>query len=165
MRCVVRATGKKKPSDSLTVFRKFRVCFFALPPLSIRQRSEMPEKIKIKLGGHGGGEVVRQKRLSGFITRSGSIDKSPGSKMRIIRTLHAIYAENVRTDCVIPDQTVPPTVIRSIRNVGWPTPTGTLWPSLPHTPTPVSSDMSLPIMLTYFSDSGPLPISVAPFTG
>src|SRR5471030_2651305 len=62
-------------------------------------------------------------------------------------------------------QTVPPTVIFSIRNVGWPTPTGTLWPSLPHTPTPPSSAMSLPIMVTYLSDSGPLPISVAPFTG
>ena len=35
-----------------------------------------------------------------------------------------------------------------MRSVGWPTPTGTLWPSLPHTPTPVSSAMSLPIALT-----------------
>lgn len=60
---------------------------------------------------------------------------------------------------------VPPTVIRSMRKVGWPTPTGTLWPSFPHTPTPESSAMSLPIMLTYFSDSGPLPIKVAPLTG
>ena len=29
------------------------------------------------------------------------------------------------------DQAVPPTVILSIRSVGWPTPTGTPWPSLP----------------------------------
>ena len=62
-------------------------------------------------------------------------------------------------------QAVPPTVSRSIFSVGWPTPTGTLWPSLPQVPTPVSSAMSLPIMLTRLSDSGPLPISVAPFTG
>ena len=34
---------------------------------------------------------------------------------------------------------VPPTVILSIFSVGIPTPTGTLWPSLPHTPTPSSS--------------------------
>ena len=38
--------------------------------------------------------------------------------------------------------------MRSMRKVGWPTPTGTLCPSLPHTPTPVSSFMSLPIALT-----------------
>ena len=33
-----------------------------------------------------------------------------------------------------------------MRSVGWPTPTGTLWPSLPQVPTPVSSAMSLPII-------------------
>ncbi len=31
-----------------------------------------------------------------------------------------------------------------MRRVGWPTPTGTDWPSLPQTPTPESSAMSLP---------------------
>mmetsp|Transcript_34863 Transcript_34863/g.63558 ORF Transcript_34863/g.63558 Transcript_34863/m.63558 type:complete len:134 (+) Transcript_34863:448-849(+) len=62
-------------------------------------------------------------------------------------------------------QAVPPTVNPSIRSVGCPTPTGTLWPSLPHTPTPVSSAMSLPIMLTRVSASGPLPMMVAPLTG
>src|SRR5690606_10895178 len=36
-------------------------------------------------------------------------------------------------------QFVPPTVIASMRSVGWPTPTGTLWPSLPQVPTPSSS--------------------------
>ena len=34
---------------------------------------------------------------------------------------------------------VPPTVMPSILIVGWPTPTGTLWPSLPQVPTPLSS--------------------------
>ena len=43
-------------------------------------------------------------------------------------------------------QAVPPTVSLSMRKVGWPTPTGTLWPSLPQLPTPVSSSMSLPII-------------------
>ncbi len=62
-------------------------------------------------------------------------------------------------------QTVPPTVSPSIRKVGCPTPTGTLWPSLPQVPTPESSRMSLPIIEIFLSDSGPLPISVAPFTG
>ncbi len=52
-----------------------------------------------------------------------------------------------------------------MRSVGWPTPTGTLCPSLPQTPTPVSRLMSLPIALTRVSASGPLPISVAPLTG
>ena len=41
---------------------------------------------------------------------------------------------------------VPPTVIRSMRSVGWPTPTGTPWPFLPQVPMPVSSLRSLPIM-------------------
>src|SRR5258706_13512658 len=62
-------------------------------------------------------------------------------------------------------QPVPPTVKPSIFNVGWPTPTGTLWPSLPQVPCPPSMRMSLPIMLTRVSASGPLPMSVAPFTG
>ena len=46
--------------------------------------------------------------------------------------------------------------------VGWPTPTGTLWPFLPQVPTPVSSFMSLPTMLTLVRHSGPEPIKVAP---
>ena len=56
---------------------------------------------------------------------------------------------------------VPPTVIRSSLIVGMPTPTGTLWPSLPQVPMPSSSLRSLPTMETYFSASGPLPIRVA----
>ena len=52
-----------------------------------------------------------------------------------------------------------------MRKVGWPTPTGTLWPSLPQVPTPLSRRMSLPIMVTFLSDSGPLPTMVAPLTG
>src|SRR4029453_14162181 len=59
----------------------------------------------------------------------------------------------------------PPRVIRSIRKDGWPTPTGTLCPSLPHTPTPSSSARSWPIIFTRCIVSGPLPIRVAPFTG
>jgi hypothetical protein len=51
---------------------------------------------------------------------------------------------------------VPPTVNyhRSVSIVGWPTPTGTLWPSLPQVPTPGSRRMSLPIMETRVSTSG-----------
>src|SRR6516162_8101556 len=59
---------------------------------------------------------------------------------------------------------VPPTVRPSIRKVGWPTPTGTPWPSLPQVPTPSSRRRSLPIIVTLVSASGPLPIKVAPFT-
>src|SRR5687767_6803891 len=72
--------------------------------------------------------------------------------------------EKVEEDCFAL-QAVPPTVNPSIFSVGWPTPTGTLWPSLPQMPTPSSRARSLPTMLTRFIASGPLPISVAPFTG
>ena len=77
-----------------------------------------------------------------------------------------------RRDCVdnfkhgrLKPYAVPPTVSPSIRSVGCPTPTGTLWPSLPQVPTPESISMSLPIMETRVSTSGPLPIRVAPLTG
>jgi ribosome-associated protein len=73
--------------------------------------------------------------------------------------------EKIEEDCVVLQPAVPPTVRPSILSVGWPTPTGTLWPSLPQVPTPGSSAMSLPIIDTRVSASGPLPISVAPFTG
>src|ERR1700730_3330591 len=59
---------------------------------------------------------------------------------------------------------VPPTVSPSIRNVGWPTPTGTPCPSFPHVPIPSSRRRSLPIIVTLVMASGPLPINVAPLT-
>ena len=49
---------------------------------------------------------------------------------------------------------VPPTVILSIRNVGCPTPTGTLCPSLPQVPTPSSSFRSFPTIDTRVSMVG-----------
>src|SRR5690606_16549087 len=60
---------------------------------------------------------------------------------------------------------VPPTVICETSSDGWPTPTGTLWPSLPQVPTPSSSARSLPTIATRCMVSGPLPIRVAPLTG
>src|SRR6266699_2242371 len=57
---------------------------------------------------------------------------------------------------------VPPTVSASMRSVGWPTPTGTLWPFLPQVPMPWSSARSLPIMVMRLRSVGPLPISIAP---
>src|SRR5690606_3299664 len=60
---------------------------------------------------------------------------------------------------------VPPTVMLSSLRVGWPTPTGTDWPSLPQVPTPLSSARSLPTMDTLLIASGPLPIRVAPLIG
>src|SRR6202008_2646334 len=60
---------------------------------------------------------------------------------------------------------VPPTVMRSILSVGWPTPTGTPWPFLPQVPIPVSSARSLPIIELRCRSVGPLPISIAPFNG
>jgi hypothetical protein len=42
----------------------------ALTPLSIRQRSEIPKEVKVKLGGHGElNGVAGQKRVVDFITR------------------------------------------------------------------------------------------------
>src|SRR6202008_4971939 len=63
-----------------------------------------------------------------------------------------------------PHAFVPPTVRPSIRNVGWPTTTGTPCPSLPQVPIPSSRRRSLPTIVTLVSASGPLPIKVAPFT-
>ena len=53
---------------------------------------------------------------------------------------------HVGRGAVAASQPVPPTVMRSMRSVGWPTPTGTPWPFLPQVPTPVSSLQSLPTM-------------------
>jgi hypothetical protein len=62
----------------------------------------------------------------------------------------------------IQNQAVPPTVRLSTFSVGWPTPTGTLWPSLPQTPTPLSSFRSLPTIEICCMASIPEPIRVAP---
>ncbi|SAL75865.1 hypothetical protein AWB66_05281 [Caballeronia telluris] len=130
----------------------------------------MPKEIKIKLGGHGGSDECREKQVSAFIT-SGMLDWQ-AIELQNAENPHARGQNRTKREWIMRQnrmiharQTVPPTVIFSMRSVGWPTPTGTLWPSLPHTPTPESSDMSLPIIVTYLSASGPLPISVAPLTG
>ena len=52
-----------------------------------------------------------------------------------------------------------------MRTVGSPTPTGTACPSLPQVPSPGSCEASEPTALTFFSASGPTPISIAPLTG
>src|SRR3989442_2622226 len=57
---------------------------------------------------------------------------------------------------------VPPTVSSLMRSVGWPTDTGTDWPSLPQVPG--ASSRSCPIMSTLCKVLGPLPTSVAPRT-
>jgi hypothetical protein len=53
--------GEKKPPGLLAVFREFWGASRALVPLSIRQRSEIPKKVKVKLGGHGESKVAGQK--------------------------------------------------------------------------------------------------------
>src|SRR5262249_33591941 len=60
---------------------------------------------------------------------------------------------------------VPPTVIRSIRSVGCPTPTATPGPVLPQVPIPGSRAVSLLIILMRWRSVGPLPINLAPFSG
>ncbi|WP_198432630.1 hypothetical protein [Burkholderia ubonensis] len=54
------AKGEKKPPGSPAVFSGILVALYAPSTLSIRQRSEMPKKVKVKLGGHDG-KWVRQK--------------------------------------------------------------------------------------------------------
>jgi hypothetical protein len=48
-----RGERQKKTVRLADGFSGISGVFYALTPLSIRQRSEMPEIIKIKLGGHG----------------------------------------------------------------------------------------------------------------
>jgi hypothetical protein len=59
----VFAQGEKKPPDSQTAggFSGISGALRALTPLSIRQRSEMPKKVKVKLGGHGESKVAGEK--------------------------------------------------------------------------------------------------------
>ncbi|WP_177315750.1 hypothetical protein [Burkholderia ubonensis] len=54
------AKGEKKPPGSPAVFSGILVALYAPSTLSIRQRSEMPKKVKVKLGGHDR-KLVRQK--------------------------------------------------------------------------------------------------------
>ncbi|WP_231110385.1 hypothetical protein [Burkholderia territorii] len=54
------AKGEKKPPGSPAVFSGISVALYAPSTLSIRQRSEIPKKVKVKLGGHDG-DSVRQK--------------------------------------------------------------------------------------------------------
>ncbi|WP_198389003.1 hypothetical protein [Burkholderia ubonensis] len=54
------AKGEKKTPGSPAVFSGILVALYAPSTLSIRQRSEMPKKVKVKLGGHDG-KLVRQK--------------------------------------------------------------------------------------------------------
>ncbi len=96
------------------------------------------------------------KRSRPVATCGGSQLRQPASLCRPAATRHALPRW---------PQAVPPTVSASMRSVGWPTPTGTLWPSLPQVPTPSSSFRSLPTIETRVSTSGPLPISVAPLSG
>ncbi|WP_159938817.1 hypothetical protein [Caballeronia arationis] len=71
--CFCRTGAKKNRQARLAVFREFRVLRTYDSPLSIRQRLEMPKEIKVKLGGHGGSDVCREKQVTAFIT-SGMLD-------------------------------------------------------------------------------------------
>src|SRR5262249_26324624 len=78
----------------------------------------------------------------------------------LARELHQLFADLGQVHAP-----VPPTVTWSMRTVGRPTPTGTIWPSLPQVPRPGSCEASLPTALTFLSASGPTPMIIAPFTG
>jgi hypothetical protein len=48
-----KSRGRKKTARLAGGFSGISGALRALTPLSIRQRSEMPKKVKVKLGGHG----------------------------------------------------------------------------------------------------------------
>src|SRR6185295_7123820 len=81
------------------------------------------------------------------------------------RPLHQLLGQLLRRRPAHRATLVPPTVMPSMRSVGNPTPTGTIWPSFPHIPIPGSGMGSQPTIVTFFSASGPTPISMAFFTG
>src|SRR6185503_9840003 len=103
-------------------------------------------------------DLLDLRRIRGFGDALGGKQRRQGSEE--VSSLHA----HLSFDAPFP-YAVPPTVRPSMRIVGCPTPTGTLCPSFPHMPMPGSRHMSLPIMVTCVSASGPLPMRVAPFTG
>jgi len=53
--------GRKKTARLAGGFSGILGVLRALTPLSIRQRSEIPEKVKVKLGGHGERESLVKK--------------------------------------------------------------------------------------------------------
>jgi hypothetical protein len=68
-----KSRGEKKPPDLLAVFSGILGAFRALLLLSIRQRSEIPKEVKVKLGGqHGLERKQLVKKVLGFITRPGA---------------------------------------------------------------------------------------------
>ncbi|MBR8057305.1 hypothetical protein [Burkholderia dolosa] len=58
-----QAKGEKKTPGSPAVFSGISVALCAPSTLSIRQRSEIPKKVKVKLGGHDGDSVRRKSRF------------------------------------------------------------------------------------------------------
>src|SRR5690606_25416319 len=107
-----------------------------------------------------GGKAFRGRHLTQIITRPDPALVAEGVYARFGRDTRAGQDHDQRHQAW-----VPPTVMRSMRRCGWPTPTGTHWPALPQLPMPVSSLESLPIMETRCIASGPLPIRVAPLIG
>ncbi|MBN3789799.1 hypothetical protein [Burkholderia sp. Ac-20353] len=55
-----KGEGRKKTAGFAGGFSGISVALYAPSTLSIRQRSEMPKKVKVKLGGHDGNRVVKK---------------------------------------------------------------------------------------------------------
>ena len=140
----------------------------------IEKLGGMPVAEILSLSGQDGYRSLEEKALFDVLARMEKcVIETGGSIVSETRLLNTLL-----TSCYViwiklllchrsPDlhASVPPTVRPSMRNVGCPTPTGTLWPSLPQTPMPASSLRSFPTIETRVITSGPLPIRVAPFTG
>ena len=61
---------------------------------------------------------------------AGDAGKRPEPAPEVIAAQHVVHVEDDRLGLHVPQAAVPPTVSRSMRRLGWPTPTGTPWPRL-----------------------------------
>src|SRR6218665_2687150 len=111
------------------------------------------------------GLLERRRLLRGACYRLCTRSSSAGKRDKEPEIKRAEHLHGRQCSTAARRHAVPPTVRPSMRSVGCPTPTGTLWPALPQVPTPLSRRMSLPISVTFLSASGPLPMMVAPLTG
>lgn len=98
------AGAKGRAKKNRRVRRRFSgisVALGAPSTLSIRQRSEMPEKIKVKLGGHDGDGCVKKVDLR-FIPAQSAAGNPVTQKMRTIRAFFRKCADCLRVDAVMP---------------------------------------------------------------
>src|SRR5450631_1621177 len=127
-RARARPLGRLAPQHRVLLRRE------ALLPLLVGE----PDLVDLAgiLGARGGGSALRDEERA-----EGCDEISAGHVHEVM------YANARESDAAPRPYAVPPTVRPSMRMVGWPTPTGMFWPSLPHMPMPGSRHMSSPIIV------------------